>query len=238
MNNASVDEYYEKYYNLLHKSSKLGFFNTLMHKKMESPHRLKSFNEVLELGCGNFEHTFFVSHNFRNYTATDIRPIKDEDLQKLRMWAHSKKTSKADFIKCDAQKLPFEDNKFDRIVAGCLLLHIQDVDAVISESIRVLKPDGILEMLVPCEGGIFLRIFRRIFSERFAKKMGIPIELYRYVNSIDHVNSFERVSVLTRSSLKGLGSLRIMYFPIRFLPSWYLNIFTVFQIRKQNVYVQ
>lgn len=40
------------------------------------------------------------------------------------------------------EQLPFEDNRFDIVYCCDVLEHVRDVNAVIAESARVLKPDG------------------------------------------------------------------------------------------------
>jgi len=42
----------------------------------------------------------------------------------------------------DVQELPFEDERFDTVVAAWMLYHVQDVDRAVRELRRVLRPDG------------------------------------------------------------------------------------------------
>lgn len=48
---------------------------------------------------------------------------------------------------CDANQLPFGDNHFDAVTFGYLLRNVTDVDGVLSEVHRVLKPGGIVVCL-------------------------------------------------------------------------------------------
>ena len=237
MSNSNVDLYYKEYYHLLHNGSKLSFFNSLMHKAMEFPNRKKNFSKVLEIGCGNFEHTYFIKHKLDHLIVTDIRAVSKNDLDKLKDWSLKRNHDSVEYRKCDALSLPFQDCEFDRVVAGCLLLHLQDVPSAVTEWLRVLKVNGKLELLVPCESGLPLRLFRRIFSERYVQNLGIPIDLYRFVNDYDHINSFSRAENLTISTIKHHAYLKIRYFPFVFLRSWYLNIFAIFSIRKTQDHV-
>jgi ubiquinone/menaquinone biosynthesis C-methylase UbiE len=216
MNSHNVDEYYKEYYHTLHDGSKLSFFNSLMHHSMEFPNRKKNYSKVLEIGCGNFEHTYFIQHKLEHLVVTDIREVTKNDLNKLKDWSSKSNHESVRFIRCDALNLPFQDHEFDRVVAGCLLLHLQDVPSAITEWLRVLKNNGILEMLVPCESGLPLRLFRRTFSERYVRNLGIPLDLYRFVNDYDHVNSFSRAMNLTKCSLNNQTQLRIRYFSFWF----------------------
>lgn len=44
----------------------------------------------------------------------------------------------------DAQYLPYDEDRFDVVMANHMLYHVEDVDKAISEFRRVLKPDGVL----------------------------------------------------------------------------------------------
>jgi hypothetical protein len=123
----------------------------------------------------------------------------------------------------------------DRIVAGCLAVHLTDPLAAILEWQRVCRPTGVIDFLVPCDPGLLSRAFRRLVSERAAKGRGICSSHFRLVNAIEHVNPFGRVATLTRAALDPSRELKIAYHPFTRLPSWNLNAFAVFTIRpRQN----
>jgi len=50
--------------------------------------------------------------------------------------------------KADAISLPFHDNYFDCVYSFGVLHHIPDVETVLAEAKRVLKPDGLLQVAV------------------------------------------------------------------------------------------
>jgi SAM-dependent methyltransferase len=45
---------------------------------------------------------------------------------------------------CDAQDLPFQDQRFDVVIADHMLYHVPDRPRAIAELARVLRPDGVL----------------------------------------------------------------------------------------------
>lgn len=44
----------------------------------------------------------------------------------------------------DAEQLPFPDDYFDVVMANHMLYHVRDIEAVLNEMKRVLKPDGLI----------------------------------------------------------------------------------------------
>jgi predicted SAM-dependent methyltransferase len=81
---------------------------------------------ILEIGCGEpkvYEHSL----------GLDIR-----------------KTTKTDII-ADARRLPFEDGVFDLIFSSHSIEHIshRETRSTLAEWIRVLRPDGVIEVICP-----------------------------------------------------------------------------------------
>ena len=50
--------------------------------------------------------------------------------------------SRFSFENFDCSQIPFGDNEFDLIIANHVLFYCDDLDKVLSEIYRVLKPDG------------------------------------------------------------------------------------------------
>ncbi|WP_433667605.1 ubiquinone/menaquinone biosynthesis methyltransferase [Nocardia sp. CA-136227] len=70
-----------------------------------------------------------------------------------RMLAHARTKPGADVIRwrqADAAHLPFGDESFDAITEGYLLRNVEDLEAVLCEQHRVLRPGGRLVILETC----------------------------------------------------------------------------------------
>ncbi|MBU0650256.1 methyltransferase domain-containing protein [Patescibacteria group bacterium] len=52
-------------------------------------------------------------------------------------------------LNIEKQRLPFEDNSVDEILAENILEHLRNIDFFMEEAWRVLKPNGLLEIIVP-----------------------------------------------------------------------------------------
>jgi demethylmenaquinone methyltransferase/2-methoxy-6-polyprenyl-1,4-benzoquinol methylase len=60
----------------------------------------------------------------------------------LEMMLVGKKRGELPFTAADAEQLPFDSNSFDVVVSGFLLRNVADLDRVLAEQFRVLKPGG------------------------------------------------------------------------------------------------
>jgi ubiquinone/menaquinone biosynthesis C-methylase UbiE len=219
-----IDQYYEKYYAKVHSNGALGFANKIMHSRLEKK-RGKSFPKVLELGCGNFEHFPFIKHSYLSYLATDIRAPSNLLIEKFQ-----ESGANNSFKVENATDLNFMEHTFDRVLAGCLILHLVDVGKALREWQRVTKADGVIDFVIPCDPGIILRIFRRLVSIPHARKFGVTRETYEAVNAYDHVSSFPRTWRIIQCQIEPNRRLEIRYFPFPFLKSWNFNAFAIVSI--------
>lgn len=91
----------------------------------------------LELGCGTGHWSKFFSENGLQLTAVD----NSEAMLEI---ARSKNMKNVQFINADAARLPFTDAYFSGIVSITMLEFVEDVNKVLNEMDRVLKPGGTL----------------------------------------------------------------------------------------------
>ena len=96
---------------------------------------------VLEVGCGTGEFTRRVAPVGARLVALDLS-------SDLLARARAKAEAVAQFVRGDAQALPFADGTFD-VVYGCSILHHLDVDVALREIRRVLRPGGRLVFSEP-----------------------------------------------------------------------------------------
>jgi ubiquinone/menaquinone biosynthesis C-methylase UbiE len=219
-----IDRYYEKYYAKVHSSGSLGIANKVMHSQIERK-RHKSYPDVLELGCGNFEHFPFVKHSYITYVATDIRVPPNQIIEKFQEFGANNS-----FKMENATDLSFVDHTFDRVLAGCLIVHLVDIGKALREWQRVAKSDGVIDFVIPCDPGILLRIFRRMVSIPHARKFGVTREIYEAVNAYEHVSSFPRTWKIIQGQIEPERHVKIRYFPFPFLKSWNFNAFAIVSI--------
>lgn len=95
--------------------------------------------KVLELGCGNGE--LWSNNLYRVGSDWDI-VLTDFSEGMLETAKDKINDIRFKFFKVDAQKIPFEDNSFDIVIANHMLYHIPDREIAIKEIRRVLKSGG------------------------------------------------------------------------------------------------
>lgn len=96
----------------------------------------KITGNVLDFGCGSKPYeSLFVNAN--SYIGVDIE-----------VSGHNHKDSKVDYF-YDGKKLPFNDASFDAIVCFEVFEHVFNIDEILAEIYRVLKPNGQLLISIP-----------------------------------------------------------------------------------------
>ncbi len=111
---------------------------------------LPAYATVADLGCGTGTTALMLTRDFNlqvsgvDFSAANIeRAIERTDTN----------SAAVRFIQADAQKLPFDDNEFDGILAECSFSLFADQPAVLAEIKRVLKPGGRLAITDMAIGG-------------------------------------------------------------------------------------
>ncbi len=99
-----------------------------------------SGKKVLEIGCGSGIDAVEFARNGAIVTAIDIT---DNAVALTRELAKEAGVS-ITVVKQDKNGIPYKDNVFDCIYSFGVLHHIPDVDSVLKEAHRVLKPGGVI----------------------------------------------------------------------------------------------
>jgi len=160
-------------------------------------------DKTLEIGAGLGEHLAFEQDRDENYWAVELRTEMAEVIRHKYPRVHT--------IVGDCQRrLPFEDASFDRALAIHVLEHLPDLPSAITELRRVLKDDGRLVVVIPCEGGLAYGLARRISAQRiFERRYNVS---YDWFVKSEHINiPREIVAELTEH----FEILERRYFPLR-----------------------
>lgn len=99
---------------------------------------------VLDIGCGDGH---FASVTYREPLDVGLDPM-DRDLAEA---AAMRPDVYVDVVKGSATSIPFADAAFGTVVSNCVIEHIPDVEATLSEIARVLRPGGTFATTLPSE---------------------------------------------------------------------------------------
>lgn len=127
-------------------------FRRLREKELQSPKLILWRNEllqhigqneslhILDIGCGAGFFSIILSQLGHTVTGIDITPNMIEESKLLAYSVNSN----VKFMVMDAEKLDFDTNDFDVVVARNVTWNLPHPDEAYKEWLRVLKPGGIL----------------------------------------------------------------------------------------------
>jgi phosphatidylethanolamine/phosphatidyl-N-methylethanolamine N-methyltransferase len=217
-----VRDWYDNHYSQVSATADGSFFSTYMHRAME--HRFDehdSFDRVLEVGGNRGEHVAFVRHRFSDYLLTDLYPPK------LIPALAADPRIRTEV--CDVSDIPEPSGSFDRVIATCLLHHVDSPFKAAQEMRRVAAAGGNITILVPTDPGLAYRAGKALTSGREARRAGLG-ERHRLLGALDHPNHFSSIKEQLRHVFRD-DRLSIDWRPWR-VPSLSLNAFTVFTVTK------
>ncbi len=218
-----IENYYSNHYQEVCNKGLVGFASRLVHWSLEnypyaSRSRFHNADEILEIGAGHGQHLPFVKGTYRSYLQCDLRP------ENLRDQSSEYPNSKIEEISIDAENLPYENAKFDRIIVTCVLMHLQNPEKALLEWKRVCKPGGRITLYVPCETGLLLRISQILTTRRKQTKLGYVAD---YLHFQEHRYSYLYLKTLV--NYHGGSHIRIRKFPL-VIGTWNTNLWSVFEI--------
>ncbi len=168
--------------------------------------------KTLEVGAGLGEHLSWEDLSNQEYHMLEYRSSWVDLLKK--------KYPKHYSFQADIQEKNSISNKtYDRIIAIHVLEHLPDLPKALLEIKRLLKDDGELQIVIPCEGGVAYEVARKISSERmFKKKFGMD---YKPIIQAEHLNT--AWEILNELKSAGFKTKHSHFFPLR-VPSVQLNV--------------
>jgi SAM-dependent methyltransferase len=177
--------------------------------------------KTLEIGAGLGEHLAFEPYQDENYCAVELRAEMAEAIKR--------KYPRVQTIVGDCQqRLPLADASIDRALAIHVLEHLPDLPSAVAELRRVLKDDGLLVAVIPCEGGIAYGLARRISAQRiFERRYKMS---YDWFIRAEHIN-FPREIVAELTEHFEIIDRR--YFPLR-LPLATMNLVIGLEMRPRR----
>ncbi|MEO9632558.1 MAG: class I SAM-dependent methyltransferase [Sulfitobacter sp.] len=160
------------------------------HSLIEKPFgRDKHLSQVLEIGAGTLAHLPFVRHGYDRYVASDFDQSVLDSVRTQPLPAG------VELRRLDGRTLPFYDDSFDRLIATHVLEHVPDPHTALAEWVRVVKPGGVLSIILPCDPGWGWRLGRHLGPRKQAEAAGLP---YDYYMAREHINSIYNLQEIIR----------------------------------------
>ncbi|MEO6420943.1 MAG: class I SAM-dependent methyltransferase [Polyangiaceae bacterium] len=209
------------HYWLTQYDERYSFVTKFNERFLESLQRRGSAETVLELGPGARSGTPGLLSPGDSYYCCDEDPIFCEQ---LRGGLPEGRVACGDIQK----RLPYEDGFFDRVVALHVLEHLPNLPAALREILRILKPDGHLDIVIPCEGSPLYTLGRHFSSARvFKKKFGSG---FWKIMKVEHVNT---ASEIVRELERVYSVERSQFFPVPApVVGVRMNLLAAFRLRR------
>jgi SAM-dependent methyltransferase len=150
---------------------------------------------VLDIGCGDGH---FASVAYREPIDVGL-DVMDRDLNEA---ATRRPVVFLDLVKASATNMPFPDGAFATVLSNCVIEHIPDVDSVMSEIARVLKPGGIFATTLPSE-----HYPEYLLGATIGRKLGLNRAARAYGNFFNRISHHHHVDApeIWKARLESVG---------------------------------
>jgi SAM-dependent methyltransferase len=198
------------------------------HKALELPLPVGVNNgaTILEIAAQADQHRQYVSGIWEKYIVSDIDVTPLLKSKELHAKTENDSISKVCFEKIDATDIPYGSDHFDRLIATCLIAHLNEPVDALAEWRRVVKDGGYLSLYVACEPSILLRIARVLTRKREPRKSKMNFDLIHYYQ---HTISYPAMMEFIKFVFKD-DKISISKYPFSFLP-WDFNFWTIVTIK-------
>lgn len=119
--------------------SKLGnFVDTVEKKLIEEMAGFKVGEKVLDIGSGTGNYSIWLAKKGLQVTGLD----QSKAMMNIAKKKADEEDLAIDWVEADATNLPFPNESFDLVLSVTAIEFMDDINAVLKETIRVLKPNG------------------------------------------------------------------------------------------------
>jgi len=177
---------------------------------------------ILEVGAGNGELFVHVNQDFKKYYMTDISTWGKNEIELI-----TKVDDRVVFEVQNVEKLSYPNDYFDRVIITCVVAHLTEPFIALEELRRVVKPEGLISIFVSTDPGIFVRIIRKIITNRKMKNLEIPYKLY---NAIEHRNTPSSIMEMVNWVFKN-DIIKAKFYPFK-LKFWNFSTHIIINIVK------
>ena len=188
----NANQHYDKnnYNELLYKGI-TGYIFRYQHKIL-TPNYLIDKKKVLEVGPGFEPHIKFRKLNFDEYHCLEINDTND-----IKNF-YRENFKNIIFNIYDGLKIDYPDESFDRVIISHTLEHIPNPENHMNELLRVLKPNGVISIALPCDNGLLWRLGRFYNKMTHNRKNNISDLDYDYFVANEHINTIYQLKAILK----------------------------------------
>jgi phosphatidylethanolamine/phosphatidyl-N-methylethanolamine N-methyltransferase len=214
-----------KDYNNVYYTGNLGLYENWTHRALERTPKGKSFAKVLDVGGGDGQHVPYLKLEVEQYTILDLL----DHSENMNVKISSSMLEKVVFLVGNAEALPFPDDSFDRVIATCVLHHLDNPAAALAEWRRVVKDQGVISIYIPNDPGMIYRWVRHFASHRkYAKKTNRSVAEIKHLWALEHKNHVLGLMTLVKQTFNN-DEIKKRRYPFPWF-SWNINLFVTYQI--------
>jgi SAM-dependent methyltransferase len=101
---------------------------------------------LLDAGCGGGRHCFGALDRGARVAGLDLDPAS---LRLALAGMTQRERAGGGVLQGDVFRLPFPDDRFDRVICSEVMEHVHDYPAAVRELVRVLRPGGTIGITIP-----------------------------------------------------------------------------------------
>lgn len=177
---------------------------------------------TLEIGAGLGGHVPFEDLAAQEYHVLELRA---EFCSRLLVLPNLAGVHQADI----QSRTAFEAGVFDRIIAIHVLEHLRNLPLAVDEMARLLAEGGILDLVLPCEGGFAYAVARRISAQpMFERRFKMP---YGPIIANEHVSTLREVMEVV---VQRFRPIYVRWFPFA-ISSSALNLCVALRMVKRGL---
>ncbi len=166
----------ERFFRMYPQAPALAFWRALEAHALE---RVEFEGPVLDLGCGDGTFTEAIMGGRRVACGLDVETVNFPKARSLGVYER--------LATYDGGRMPFKDGHFRSIITNSVLEHVDDLETVLRECLRVLAPDGKLVLTVPVQAYDDLLYFAQL-AQAEGDNAGAREHVAYHRDSSQHLN--------------------------------------------------
>jgi len=162
--------------------------------------KTKKGEHILDVGCG----TGFFARNVAKNGAKVVALDMSENMLKVAKEIARKENLKIKFVKGNAEKLPFKNSSFDKLIAVDLIQHLNEPKEFIKEASRVVKKGGKIVLAWPHSKSLYRM---KYYFEKLILQRNLPFTAWLPVSLVERWLknvSFDTKTILTSLNITAI----------------------------------